>query len=320
MSIQRNMRFVLALSGALVLSGCIMGNFGDFGQSDRYQSDFHYTYTLEPGGHLSVENSNGSVEINGWDESKVEITGTKFASTEQLRDDIKIDIRNSAGSIAIRTEKPSTQFGGAGARYTIHVPRTALIDRIATSNGGIRIRDVAAASQLRSSNGSIRVEHVTGDVEARTSNNSIEMESVRGSVVMKTSNGRIRAEGVEGNCDAESSNNSISIRMEHAPSEPMRLVTSNGSIDLTLAQPPKSGIRMETRNGGLAIHLPAGASAHVDASTSNSAISSDFEIATQVNGEISKSHLDGNIGGSGGPTIDLKTSNGHIRIVKGSGD
>ncbi|MDP9169964.1 MAG: DUF4097 family beta strand repeat-containing protein, partial [Acidobacteriota bacterium] len=301
------MRILLALSGALLLTGCIMG---DFGSSDRYQTDFHYTFDLAPGGQVSVDNINGSVEISGWDEAKVDVAGTKYASTEQRRDDIKIEAQNSPTELRLRTSQPSSAFGGMGARYTIHVPRSIRVDQITTSNGGIRIHEVASASHLKSSNGSIRVEKVTGDVNARTSNGSIEMEEVRGNLTIRSSNGRIRLDDVEGNCEAETSNNSISVHLQHAPSGPLRLVTSNGSIDLTLAEPPKSAIRLETRNGGLAIHLPTGTSAHVEAETSNSGISSDFDVMTRSGSTTGKNHLDGDIG-SGGPTIDLKTSTGH---------
>jgi hypothetical protein len=36
-----------------------------------------------------------------------------------------------------------------------------------------------------------------------------------------------------------------------------------------------------------------------------------------VHGEISKTHLEGDIG-KGGPLVDLDTSNGSIRILKGA--
>src|ERR1700686_4718363 len=163
------MRFGFVFVAALLLSGCIID---DFGPSDRYQADFHYTYDLQPGGRVNAESFNGSIEITGWDQDKVEITGTKFGSTEEMRDAIRIEIHNTPASIDIRTVKPSSRMGSMGARYTMHVPRKTELDRIATSNSSIRIHDVASAAHLHSSNGSIRVGNVSGDVDARTSNSS----------------------------------------------------------------------------------------------------------------------------------------------------
>jgi DUF4097 and DUF4098 domain-containing protein YvlB len=289
------MRTAFALLTALLLSGCVID---DFGSSDRYQADFHYTYDLQPDGRVNAESFNGSIEITGWDQNKVEITGTKSASTQEMLDAIKIDVHNAPGSIEIRAVKPSIRMGGMGVRYTMHVPRSAKLDRIATSNGGIRVQDVAGAAHLESSNGSIKAGNVGGDVEARTSNSSIEVESIRGGAILKTSNGRIHAEKVEGALDAS---------------------TSNGSIDLTVAKAPKNNIRAETRNNGITLRLPPGTAARVIADTSNSSISSDFDLTTRLGGEGRKNHVDGVIGG-GGPTIDLSTSNGRIRILRDNTD
>ena len=311
------MKFVPVFVAALLLSSC---EFGDFGPSDRYQSDFHYSYDISPTARIDVESLNGAVEISGWDDNKVDISGTKYASTEQLRDSLKIEIHNTANSLDIRTVRPSSHMGSLGVRYTIRVPRRAVLDRIVTSNGRIQVRDVASAAHLKSSNGSIRAENIEGDVEAHTSNSSIDLEGVRGNAELKSSNGRITADNIGGECNAETSNSSIKIRLETAPPTPIRLVTSNGAIDLTLEKAPKNDIRAETRNSSITVHLPASTSARLTADTSNSSITSEFDMRTEMHDEHRKNHLDGSIGNGTGPRIELSSSNGHIRIVKGSGD
>lgn len=309
-------RSIPLVGATLLLSGCIIGD-GDFsfGPSDRYQTDFHHTYDVSPDAHLSLESFNGPVEIAGWDENRIEISGTKYGSTERLRDDLRIDIHNTQSSVEIRTVRPYARTGGMGARYTIHVPRNAQLDRITTSNGSLRIRDVASADHLKSSNGSIRVENVSGNVEAHTSNASVEADSIRGNANLKSSNGRIRAENIGGSCDAETSNNSIKVQLQNAPSLPLRMITSNGSIELSMDKAPKNDVRAETRNGGITLRLPASTSARLTADTTNSSISSDFS----VHGDEERKHVEGNIG-EGGPHIDLNSKNGKIRIVKGAGD
>jgi hypothetical protein len=59
--------------------------------------------------------------------------------------------------------------------------------------------------------------------------------------------------------------------------------------------------------------MPYQVNAHVMARTTNSSISSDFEVRMQ--GEFGKNRLEGTIG-NGGPLIDLSTSNGSIRLLK----
>jgi Putative adhesin len=312
------MRTVLVVAAAISLTGC---EFGDMGPSDRYQSDFHYTFEIQPTGRIDAESFNGAIDISGWDQNKVEITGTKYASTEALRDAVKIDVHNTPELVEIRAVKPSSmERGNMGARFTMHVPRQAMLDRITTSNGPIKVRDVASAAHLKSSNGPINVTNVSGDVDAHTSNASVEADTIRGGATLKTSNGRIRAEDVSGVLEAETSNNSITARLDKAPAATTKLVTSNGAIELTLGSAPKGDIRAETRNNGIKLHLPADAAAHVVADTSNGSISSDFSVASKGDGDEEKhrKHMDGVIG-AGGPTIDLSTSNGSIHILKGSG-
>ena len=74
-------RVLLFAPAFLLLAGC---DFEDLGSSDRYTADFHYSYPLKPGGRLSVEDFNGSIEISSWEQDSVDISGTKYAATLDL--------------------------------------------------------------------------------------------------------------------------------------------------------------------------------------------------------------------------------------------
>jgi hypothetical protein len=283
------MRFTLAIAAFLLLSGCIDV---DFGPSERYQADFQYTYDLQPGAHINLENMNGSVEIMGWAANKVEITGVKFASTREGLDSVRIDIHHTPDSLDIRTWRPSSHFGSMGARYAMKVPRTAILERITTTNARVRVQDLDTSASLRTSNGGIRVENVGGAVDAQTSNSSVELHSIGGDAHVRTSNGRIHAEGIAGECTAHTSNSSITIELDHAP---------------------KNGIRAETSNGGITLRLPGNTGARVEADTSNGSVRTDFDLEGNV--RESRNHLNGKIGG-GGPLIELTTRNGNVGILR----
>ncbi len=296
---------------SLFLTAC---EFDDLGPSDRYQSDFHFSYPLQAGGKLTLENFNGGIEITGWDRNMVDISGVKYASTEQMRDAIKIDISHSDNAISIRTVRPFERHGNMGARYVLKVPRKVELDRITDSNGGVRVTDVDGPARLRTSNGTIRVIKLAGNLDARTSNGTIEAENVSGGAILNTTNGRVRADSVQGPFEASTSNGGIHIHLANAAANtPMKLSTSNGPIELTLDTPAQNDIHASTTNGSITLHLPASARARVHAITTNSSISSDFDV--QMQGAAGKHHLEGTIG-AGGPMLDLSTSNGAIRLVK----
>jgi DUF4097 and DUF4098 domain-containing protein YvlB len=307
------MRRRLFLVAPLLLLGAC--DFEDFGSSDRYTADFHYgPYKLKPGGRISVENLNGSIEISGWDQDTVEISGVKYAGTPELLKALKIDVVEGPDSVHIRTIRPSERRGNLGAKYVIKVPRKTELERITSSNGAIRVSDTEAPARLRTSNGAIHATNLKGNLDAQTSNGGIEVLDLEGSANLRSSNGRIHGEGVHGAFEASTSNGGINVHLAKADSgRPIKLDTSNGSIDLTLDSANQNDVIASTSNAGITVRMPPSIAARVKAHTSNASISSDFDV--QVQGTISKHSLEGTIG-SGGPLLDLSTSNGGIRLQK----
>lgn len=301
--------FPCLVTALLFLTACDIEEFGDF---QRYQQDFHYSYPLSANGSISVETFNGSVEISGWDENTVDISGVKYASTQDAADALRVDINHSPGSVSIRVVRPSERRGNRGARFVIKVPRKALLDRIVTSNGAIRTLDGSGPARLRTSNGQIRVEDLLGSLDAQTSNGSIELLDIDGDARARTSNGHVRAEGVRGSLEATTSNSHVNAKVTEA-GRPVHVDTSNGSIDLTLPGAAIGDVRASTSNSSITVRLPKEPDARLVANTSNSSISTDFEVRTI--GSINKSHIEGTLG-NGGALMDLSTSNGHIRISR----
>lgn len=69
-----------------------------------------------------------------------------------------------------------------------------------------------------------------------------------------------------------------------------------------------------TSNGGITMRLPALTNAMLSAETSrHDSIYSDFDIT--MHGQMARYRMEGTIG-SGGPRIELRTSNGNIRLTK----
>ncbi len=302
------LRSAAIVAPILLLTACEDFSFGNF---DRYKEDFHYSYDLAPGSRISVENMNGSVEISTWDRNAVEITGTKYASSQQALQELKIDISAAPNSLQIRTV-PSFGTRNVGARYTMRVPRQVQLDRIVSSNGAVRVDDVDGIVNVHSSNGSIKVWHSKGRLDAQTSNGSIEVTGHTGNAMLHTSNGGINVEINQGALSATTSNGGITARlMQPDTSQPVRLESSNGHIELSLDA--IRDVRATTSNSAIVVRMPSSASARVRARTSNSSITSEFDALTH--GMTSKNTMEGTLG-EGGPLVDVSTSNGSIKLLK----
>jgi len=311
------MRSLLGIPAAafafLTMTGCVV--YSDWGDSDRYKEDFHKSYPLRSGGTISVESFNGSVELIGWDQASVEVDATKYASTRRNLDDLKIVINASNDALHIRTERPSWTLGGMGVRYTIRVPKKAVLDRIQSSNGAVKIEDVDGPANLTTSNGSIHVTGMHGDLDVHTSNGGIGIRDLVGNANLRTSNGTIDAEAKGGRFEAVTSNGRIEARLtDPSPNSTVRLESSNGHIELTLDARKTPDVRAETNNSSILLRLNESANARVHAHTSHGSVTSDFDELRPENSR-ERHEVEGTIGG-GGALIDLSSSNGPIRIVK----
>ena len=124
-----------------------------------------------------------------------------------------------------------------------------------------------------------------------------------------TVNGKVEIEKVHGQLDLESTNGGVKVR-EAGGSVTAR--TTNGGIDVELRQVEvDENMDFRTTNGSITLALPAGVQANLTARTTNGSVQTDFPITIQ--GSFRKNRLDGEING-GGASIDLKTTNGSIRI------
>jgi len=280
---------VLALAG--VSFGCDDMDV-DFGGGSRVEAPFHYSYDFKPGGRLDLETFNGSVEVRSWDQNKVDISGVKYANSPALRDSIRIETNATPGNVTVRVVRPSEHRGNMGAKFVVRVPRDITLDRITSSNGGLRVEQVNGPVSAHTSNGAINLTQIQGKVDAETSNGAIEISELTGNAVLNTNNGHIHADHMVG---------------------PVEATSSNGDITIAFDKPPASDIHATTSNSSIEISMPASSPARIRANTSNGSITTDFDVAKQ--GDASKNHLEGAVNG-GGPLLDLDTSNGSIKITK----
>lgn len=128
-------------------------------------------------------------------------------------------------------------------------------------------------------------------------------------VTLGTSNGSVAVDGVKGRIDMESSNGSV--RLTDVGGR-VNARTSNGSVHVTLSgrQWDGDGLTVTTSNGSARLDVPDGYNARLIAGTSNGSLTLDMPVMMQ--GRVSK-RIDTTLG-SGGPTIEVQTSNGSLRV------
>jgi hypothetical protein len=283
------------------------------GQETRFRTELHQSYPMQSGAKLTVSNFNGAVEITGWDQNTLDLTATKYAETQQLLDQLNIDVSASSGGVLIRTVPP-TAPGNAGVKYVLKVPRRAVLTEIRTTNGAMRINEIEGDANLRTSNGAVHASKTRGKLEIATSNGAVEVQDIEGDTDVQTSNGAVRAARIRGPLAAVTTNGAMHVDLEDSRGGAVKLTTSNGSVDLKVGSALQGDVNASTSNGAITVRLNNAAGARITAETSRTNhISSDFDIRRE--GENTPSRLEGVVG-SGGPQLHLKTSQGPIRLLK----
>jgi len=286
------------------------------GDGERFKENFHSTFKVDPGARLSVDNENGAIEVISWERNEVEMNGTKYARSESELHDVKIESTASPMAISIRTLRQHTMHGNSGATYTIRVPRRMIVDRLHSTNGPISVEGVISPVTVESTNGALHFTRVEGRIEGTTTNGTIELSRCIGDARLNSTNGRIEGDLEGGLADVRTTNGDIQMRLSKLDGKgPLRVSTSNGQIDVTLDSGHE--MRASTTNSSITLRLPSDANAQLQARTSHSSVTSEFETIQHHEGddEGERKTLNTRIG-SGGPVIDLSTSNGSIHIIK----
>ncbi|MFC1608017.1 DUF4097 family beta strand repeat-containing protein [Candidatus Latescibacterota bacterium] len=143
----------------------------------------------------------------------------------------------------------------------------------------------------------------------KTTNGSVTLEGTSGDVVVKSTNGQIKAHDTKGSIDAKTTNGSITL--EDA-SEVISARTTNGSIDATFRE-MSSDINLTTTNGSILLRFPADLNADLEMKTTNGSIKAN-QIQILVD-EMSKRYIKGKLG-DGGNELNLRTTNGNIKLEK----
>lgn len=206
----------MILAVALVASGSL---------SAKVTEEETFSFPLNDGGSLSVENVNGSITVTGGSGDTVEIIAIKKANNQKTLDGIEIEITHTADAIVIETELPDSDnhwynMGSDGGQvtYKIIVPTGTNLDSIETVNGEVGISGVSGNVAAESVNGDLILSDLAADCSLATVNGSInasfdtlegeqkvKAETVNGSVTLeipKNSSVAVSADTFNGDINA----------------------------------------------------------------------------------------------------------------------
>ena len=182
-----------------------------------------FEFALNDGGSFSLENINGSIEIEGVEGNKVKIIATKKAGTQEYLDAMQVIVKATESRISVETKHPDdvdfswNDDNSGSVAYQVTVPFNTELDDIETVNGGVQVARVSGPISADSVNGKLKLSNLTGDVSMDTVNGTIDAQFDQ-----LGKNQRIKADTVNGR---------IILRLPQDASARVNAETINGSID-----------------------------------------------------------------------------------------
>jgi len=183
---------------------------------------FEQTYPLPAGGVFALSNTNGTVQVDGWDRNQVEVRAIKTALHDpQDLGRVQIEVQAEDGRVVVSTHYPRGSGVEVTVEYQIHVPYRIQLAALETVNGDVHVRGVSGVGVLNSINGSVEVDDSDGRFSARTTNGDVRLQ--------------LRS---------------------LPPGDPMELSTVNGSIILSVPADAAAEIAVANRNGDFRSDFP----------------------------------------------------------------
>ncbi len=201
----RTILYAWALTGLLVLSGCIIADIDgddDFGRTDFVaHASFSFKVDITSQTRIRLEAINGNVKISGRaDAASVTVSGERQVGShsqsdaERHLDNLQVEVEDRGDEIVIRTIQPKNN---QGRNYVVDYTITLPVDlEVAAGlvNGNLTVETIDNVVSVHTVNGNVDLREITGSASVELINGNIDSEvflPLEGTIVLATTNGNI---------------------------------------------------------------------------------------------------------------------------------
>jgi DUF4097 and DUF4098 domain-containing protein YvlB len=216
-------------------------------------------------GQVDVVNIAGSVEVIGWSNNSVKVTGTLGDKVEELI------LERNGDRVLVKVKVPRNSHGKIASELLIQIPEMSSLDVSAVS-ADIDVEGVAGEQSLQTVSGDIETEtgehdiaaeSVSGDIEidgdgkdaetsAGTVSGDITLSDLAGAVEAGTVSGDVTIDGVSfDRASAESVNGDIRFKAALRTDGKLVVETVNGDVDIEFTDDVSAQFDIETFNGDI---------------------------------------------------------------------
>ena len=263
-------------------------------------------------GKVEIYNTSGTVTVEGWTQSAVEVTGT-------LGEEVDEFIFERKGDTVVVKVKPirgKNSGGRSTSSYiTVQVPQKSSID-VATISAEIDVEGVEGEQELQSVSGSIATRAYAADIEVETVSGRIDVvgsgEDMEAELT--TVSAGIEVRDLSGVIDLESVNGKLEIG--GGSFSDVSMETVNGRIDFKSNLRDGGDLDIETVNGKVVVDFVGSLSAEIDVNTFNGRIKNCFGPEPRRTSKYAPGWEVSFTEGDGDSSVSISTLNGGVTLCR----
>jgi DUF4097 and DUF4098 domain-containing protein YvlB len=265
----------------------------------------HEAADVHPQGEVEISNVAGRIEVEGWDQDRVEVTGTLARGAERL--EFRIQDRHTL----IRVEHPSAARNVGPSELRIRVPVESRLV-VASVSAGVVVRGVRGAQRLHAVSGGIETVMFSDDVQLKTVSGDIRLDGAGspGVLTVTTVSGNATVRGVAGEAVMQTVSGDLDITSDHL--ERARIRTINGGASLQTRLAPGARLEMDAVNGPLTLVIAGEPNAEFTLETFNGRIDNAFGPEPVRTSRFAPGTQLRFTAGEGSARVNMETLNGAI--------
>jgi len=260
----------------------------------------------DPTGTVEIINVAGSVEVSGWNQPLVEVSGTMGDKVE------RVEVTGGGNHTTVRVVLPSgsSWTGDSSAHLKIKVPHGSSLE-VSLVSADLSVSGVDGNQKLQtvsgdisgSSGGNLQVNTVSGDIRMTThDDHALQIKTISGDMIVSGADGDVQIKTVSG--DAELTLGSLTSA---------RIESVSGDVRVSSTLAPTGQFEVSSISGDLSVKFAAQPDADIDVQSFSGSISNCFgpKPTEEHYGPGSRLNFRS---GKGGGKVHLDTKSGDVSV------
>lgn len=288
---------------ALTLLAVLIFSFGTVWAD----SEIDEVKAAQPLGLVKIKVLRGEVEIEGWQEDKIQVEG----DLDELATGFRFEVNGDRAEIEVEMPNGNVNWGD-GSDLVIRVPEMSrvAVDSVATD---VRARGLIGGSQIRTISGEIDFIDGEGKVSLKTISGRIQVEDSAGDLRVTSSSGDIDVASYTGNAFVETMSGEIELDARRA--KQLRGTSISGEIDATVSFLPGASAEFSSVSGEIRVTVDNPSDLSIVANTMSGEIDNDL-TEDRVIEKFGQKSLRTQIGNGEG-TLGVRAVSGAIELSEG---